>query len=222
MGPTIIFRPVASRVYAVIAWLVAATVAGAVLYDGGAVALVRFGAFPLLLAGFAWAVLWWPYVRVDDGGVEVANLVRTTRVPWQAITGVETRWGLRLLTAAGKVDAWAAPARGALSRVRADRAASRRGDGGPPNARGDQRGSVRQRGADEVIRHGGDAEDVAAVVEARRAAHAGATPDAPARTSPGTGGPAGTTGGTGISRRVNVVPLAALLVPAVLVVAGLL
>ncbi|MHB1063050.1 MAG: PH domain-containing protein [Georgenia sp.] len=116
MAPNILFRPVASRVSAVVAWLVAAVVAGAVLDDGGMTGLVRFGAVPLLLAGFAWAVLWWPSVRVTADGVEVANVARTTRVPWSAILGVETRWGLRLLIPSGKLDVWAAPARGARLR----------------------------------------------------------------------------------------------------------
>lgn len=194
MTPAIVFRPVASRVYAAVAWAVAAVVVGALLRDGGVAGLVRFGAFPLLLAGFAWAVLWWPSVRLDDDGVEVANVSRTVRVPWSAITGVETRWGLRLLTTSGKVDAWAAPARGALGRVRDSRAGRPRPAPRTTAAR-----------ADEPLRLAGDAVTVAEVIEDRLADRG--TTNAVA---PGTG-----------HHRVNVVQLLALLVPAGLVVVSL-
>ena len=79
---------------------------------------MRFGA-PLVLFGLlGWAAFWQPYVEVSDGGVKVANTLRTIEISWPAIETVEGRYGLRLVTAYGPVTAWAAPAPAGRERAR--------------------------------------------------------------------------------------------------------
>lgn len=73
-------------------------------------ALLGVGPWLLLAAGICWALYWRPEVRVDDSGVTIFNVLRTVRVPWPAIQGINTRYALTLETAYGDVSAWAAPA----------------------------------------------------------------------------------------------------------------
>ena len=68
-----------------------------------------------------WAAFGEPYVEVTDGGVTVANTLRTIEVPWPAIDEVEGRYGLKLLTAYGPVTAWAASAPAGRQRAHASR-----------------------------------------------------------------------------------------------------
>jgi hypothetical protein len=75
---------------------------------GGMEPLLQFGA-PLVLFGLlGWAAFWQPYVEVSDGGVTLANTLRTVGVPWPAIEEVNGRYGLTLRTAYGTSTAWAA------------------------------------------------------------------------------------------------------------------
>uniref|UniRef100_UPI00186B1032 PH domain-containing protein n=2 Tax=Georgenia thermotolerans TaxID=527326 RepID=UPI00186B1032 len=160
MGPTIVFRPTSARVYAVITWVVAAIVLAAFGANGGIGEVVRYGAIPLAMAVFGWAVFWRPCVEVGGDGVILANVLRTVEVPWGAIERVDTRWGLRLVTAHGAVTAWAAPARAGMGRARSAR-------------RAEQLPDHLFEGAGRV-RHAGDAATVGAVVEDRLARRAGA------------------------------------------------
>ena len=77
---------------------------------GGADDLLRFGAPVALFGVLGWAAFWEPYVEVSDGGITVANTLRTVHVPWPAVRSVNGRYGLRLGTAYGPVTAWAASA----------------------------------------------------------------------------------------------------------------
>ena len=117
MQPAIVFRAPTSRVYAVITWVIAAVILAALALDGGPDALLAYGALPAVLAALGWTVFWRPLVRVERGGVRVVNVLGTTWLPWAAITGTRTRWGLELLTDGGKVGAWGLPARSALGRL---------------------------------------------------------------------------------------------------------
>ena len=116
MDPAIVFRAPTGRVYAVGTWIVAAVVLVALVIEGGASALVRYGALPLLLAALGWTAFWRPHVRVEGSGVRVVNVLSTTWLPWQAITGTKTRWGLEITTHGRTVGAWALPARSAVGR----------------------------------------------------------------------------------------------------------
>ena len=101
----------------------AAMVAGAVV----AVVSVALGGIdtlltyvgPCALFGLAgWAAFWRPYIEVSDGGLVVANTLRTVIVPWPSIESVEGRYGLRVRTAYGQVTAWAASAPAGRQRAR--------------------------------------------------------------------------------------------------------
>ncbi|WP_152230795.1 PH domain-containing protein [Georgenia ruanii] len=194
MGPTIVFRTTSARVYAVITWAVAAVVLAALGANGGIGEVVRYGAIPLAMAVFGWAVFWRPSVEVGDDGVVLTNVLRTVEVPWGAIDRVETRWGLRLVTSRGAVNGWAAPARAGVGRARSQRRAEHLPD--------------RLFEGTGRVRHPGDAAAVGAVVEDRRArraarASAGAPPHAAERA---VGAPdAGARGADAPQARVNTV-----------------
>lgn len=89
--------------------LTAAVVLWLLVRTGDIGQLFTFGAIPLLFAAAVWAVFDRPYVRVSDGGVEIGNVLRTVRIPWPAVTGVELRWGLRVVTVRGGYTAWSVP-----------------------------------------------------------------------------------------------------------------
>ena len=77
---------------------------------GGIDPLLRFGAPVALFGVLGWAAFWQPYVEVSDGGVVLADPVRTTEVWWPMIQEVDGRYGLTLRTAHGSLTSWAAPA----------------------------------------------------------------------------------------------------------------
>ncbi len=117
MGPTVRLRPRAAR--ALGALMVLAAVAGLLsLAVGGAGAALRLGAPVVLFGVLGWAAFWDPYVEVADGGVTIANTLRTIVVPWPAVEEVEGRYGLRLRTAYGGFTAWAAHAPAGRQRAR--------------------------------------------------------------------------------------------------------
>ncbi len=86
--------------------------------DGDSEDLLAYGGALALLAFAGYAVLWAPYVEVDDAGVLLRNVLRTVRLPWPAIEEIDGRYGLRLETAYGRFNAWAAPAPGGRERLR--------------------------------------------------------------------------------------------------------
>ncbi|WP_341358898.1 PH domain-containing protein [Georgenia sp. M64] len=110
MGPTLVFRAPAAGRYAVFFWVAAALLLVAFALNGGLAEVVRFGAVPLALAVIGWVVFWRPRVTVGPDGLELANVFRTVVVPWDDVLGVDTRWGLKVRTTAGRYGAWAAPA----------------------------------------------------------------------------------------------------------------
>lgn len=115
------FRPVFNRILCIVTWLALAALAvGALLAPGDlATAGIVLGAAGA--AAIVWAVLWAPYVAVDDDGIEVANVLRAFRVPWAAVIHVETRYALLLHTPGRTISATAAPAPGAFAAARAAR-----------------------------------------------------------------------------------------------------
>ena len=109
MGATVRVRSPAARILGAVMMFLAAVGLGAALREG-AVTLLSFGAPVLLFGVLGWAAFWQPCVDLSDSGVTVRNTLRTIHVPWTALEAVEGRYGLRLLTSAGAVTAWAAPA----------------------------------------------------------------------------------------------------------------
>ena len=116
MEPAIVFRAGTSRVYAVATWVVAAVVLAALAVEGGTTAVLSYGALPAVLAVIGWTAFWRPLVRVEADGVRVVNVLSTTWLPWETITGTRTRWGLEITSHHGKTGAWALPSRSALGR----------------------------------------------------------------------------------------------------------
>jgi hypothetical protein len=109
MGPTVLLR--ARSTQALGAAMMVLCAAGLVsVMLSGTQAVLQLAA-PLALFGvLGWGAFWRPRVVVSDGGVTVVNTLRSVEVPWPAVQSVDGRYGLRLLTAYGRVTAWAAAA----------------------------------------------------------------------------------------------------------------
>lgn len=79
------------------------------------------------LAYAAYAGLWAPALRVDAGGAQIRNPLRTISVSWDALIHVDTKYALTLHTPGRAWPVWCAPqasalaARRAAKRVREDR-----------------------------------------------------------------------------------------------------
>lgn len=102
-----------SRFGRFLAVAVAIVIAGgliSIVIGGGWEELLRY-CWPLLFIAFSgWALFWQPSVSVSDGGVTIANVLRTIHLPWPSIQRVDTKYALTLYTAYGHYAAWAAPA----------------------------------------------------------------------------------------------------------------
>lgn len=109
MGETRTYRSGFSRGLAVTTVALTLVLLGRQVLDAGPAALVY--AAPVALVGLlAWLAFWRPCIEVSDGGVRLRNVWRTVHVPWPALREVDDRLGLRLVTAYGSYQAWAAPA----------------------------------------------------------------------------------------------------------------
>jgi hypothetical protein len=104
------FRPTFGRGLAVIVAVLGAAVLVFVAATSGLSDALVTVPWVLLFAACCWAIFWNPRVVVSDGGVRLVNITRTIDVPWPAITDIETRYALTLVTAYGRFAAWAAPA----------------------------------------------------------------------------------------------------------------
>jgi len=119
---TSVYRPASGRVLTVVVGVIGIVVAVSVAFSEGWTEAGRVLPWLALLVGGCWAVLWRPCVEVSDGGVRIVNVTRTVAVPWPAITDVEARWALTLVTAYGRrFTAWAAPSGGRAPVRRATR-----------------------------------------------------------------------------------------------------
>jgi hypothetical protein len=132
------FRPLPSRILAIITIAVCAGGLGAVVWQDPLAAL-RYGWGLVLLGIGAWALLWRPSLRIEEHGITVVNVARTLFVPWPAIVRVDTRFALTLHTAERAVTVWVSPAPG---RHRAFGLSRRDFQGITESARGEH-GSVR-------------------------------------------------------------------------------
>ena len=55
----------------------------------------------------SWAVFVRPVVRLDITGVTLRNVLRDVHVPWAAVTGVSSRWNLKVFAGDKSYTAWA-------------------------------------------------------------------------------------------------------------------
>lgn len=104
------FRSLSGRVLSIASGVVAVLVLITIAVSDGMTGVIHYGAVPLLFAGLVWAVFDRPFLRVTDGGLQIGNVFRSIHVPWPAVTELELRWGLRVVTEFGKFAAWSVPA----------------------------------------------------------------------------------------------------------------
>jgi hypothetical protein len=119
MGTAVRLRSRGTRMLGAAMVVVAVLGVGSALFEGADV-LLRFGAPVALFGVLGWAAFWEPYVEVSDGGVTVANTLRTVHVTWPAVEEVDGRYGLKLGTPNGAVSAWAASAPAGRGRARGE------------------------------------------------------------------------------------------------------
>jgi len=113
-----------NRGIAVAAWVFSAVIAVSLLITPDLRYLTVL-AVPVALSLLAWTIYWRPRVIVDGTGVELVNATRSVRIPWQAVTGVSTRFALTIRTETGRYPATGAPAPGAYGTYAANRELSR-------------------------------------------------------------------------------------------------
>lgn len=110
MSSPIVFRPWTGIAVTVLVGVVVVVSLAGLALAGDLESLRRFGPAFVALALATAALFWWPAVIVGDE-ITVRNPFRTIVVPWNAVDGIETRFGLKLLLIpSGSVAAWAAPA----------------------------------------------------------------------------------------------------------------
>lgn len=109
-----------NRVLAVLIWAASAALTVGLLvsvHDARLLYVVPCALFAFM----GWALLWRPRLTVEDDGIEVVNVTRTVRIPWQALIHVDTKYALTLYTPGRKFPVWSAPAPGTASTLRATR-----------------------------------------------------------------------------------------------------
>lgn len=150
--PRVAFRSTFNKVISIVAWAaLAALVFGTLLTPGAVTAAPGIVVGAVSGALLVWALLWAPYVAVDDEGVTIANVLAEHLVPWPALIHLDTRYALAVHTPGRRISATAAPAPGAFVSVRAARARRRSGDDDAPATRpGDLPGTDSGRAAQLV------------------------------------------------------------------------
>lgn len=108
-------------VLTVLVWCVCAASLVAIVATGRWADLARYGALALLVAYVMWLLFWSPSVTIAISGVQVRNVLRVHDVTWPAIKNVDTKYALTLVTTAGKITSWAAPAPSRYATMRASR-----------------------------------------------------------------------------------------------------
>ena len=163
MPQPVTFRPRGGVVLAAIAIAVCGIGVVATAVSDGANGLLAWGWPIALLAWGAWLLYIHPSVQVTDGFVEIVNPLRTHRVPWGDITGVESRYALTVETADRSIRAWAAPAPSARRALltRREEVSRTPGEGDtrrPADAEGTESGdaaAIVRRALDRYRREGG-------------------------------------------------------------------
>jgi hypothetical protein len=68
---------------------------------------LSFAVWVLFGLAVAWAVFVRPAVLLDAKGVTLRNIVRDAHIPWTRLTGVTSRWNLKVLVGDNGYNAWA-------------------------------------------------------------------------------------------------------------------
>ncbi|ACQ79379.1 hypothetical protein Bcav_1119 [Beutenbergia cavernae DSM 12333] len=161
LGTVDVFRTTFSRVIAGLVGVVSA-VAIVLLAIAGTDALLQSGGFFAVVGVGAWALFWRPFVELNDREIVLSNVLRTTRIPWPAVTALDSRWSFTVEIAQRKHSAWAAPgSSGMAARARP----SRRGAKPADEPTGTETPGQRR------LAEGNDADAVALAAAQRLAAH---------------------------------------------------
>lgn len=107
-----VFRSRFGRVFTVSTWVVLAVAQAPVLFPVDINGIAHSVPLTALLGFSVWAAFWRPALSVDDRGIRIRNVLADYDVEWGAVQQVDTKWGLTIFTAIGKITAWAAPAPG--------------------------------------------------------------------------------------------------------------
>jgi hypothetical protein len=108
----LVYRPTLTRVLAGCYLVFGVWLLVSVAAVDGATATARTLGWLVAVGVVVHAILWRPAVIVDEGGVELVNLVRTVHVPWAALEAVDTRFALTLTADGRRYASWAASAPG--------------------------------------------------------------------------------------------------------------
>lgn len=130
MGETLTFRTPMSRALTIGVAVVAVVALAYFVSDGGIRELWRSGPTVLCIVVLTWALFWRPQVQVSDGGITVANILRTVHVPWPVLRTVDSKWSLTVTAADVNVSAWAVPASSGMA-ARTRRPGARGGQDSP-------------------------------------------------------------------------------------------
>lgn len=103
-----------------------------------------------VVAAVSWVAFWRPYARIDDDGVVMANVLRSVRLPWAAVTGIDSRWAFTIETADRKHSSWAVPARSGMA-ARSQQL-RRRGSVAEPELQGNDAAAAALEAADRLER----------------------------------------------------------------------
>lgn len=107
---TVVLRPASGIALTIVTGVLAALGLSLFVVRGDALGVLRYGVLAIAVCYLAWLFFWYPRVRIDPSGVSVRNVLRTHHVTWPAITSVETKYALTIVTAHDRVVAWSAPA----------------------------------------------------------------------------------------------------------------
>ena len=66
-----------------------------------------FAVWVILGLAVAWSVFVRPAVLLDAGGVTLRNIMRDVHIPWARLSGVTSRWNLKILVGERSYNAWA-------------------------------------------------------------------------------------------------------------------
>ncbi|MDR1393871.1 MAG: PH domain-containing protein [Bifidobacteriaceae bacterium] len=104
-----VYRPRTGPVIAAVVWAMSLWAAISLLTTPGGRPAAWLPACALASLT-AWMVFAAPKVHLRDDRLEVHNVAVTYDVPWAAISRIDTKWALTLITAQDKITAFAAPA----------------------------------------------------------------------------------------------------------------
>ena len=112
MDSMTVFRSRFGQVFTVATWVILAAAQAPVFFPVDINGIAHSVPLTALLGFSVWAAFWRPSLRVDDRGIRIRNVVADYDIEWGAVQQVDTKWGLTIFTAIGKITAWATPAPG--------------------------------------------------------------------------------------------------------------